>query len=226
MARLARIVVPGVPHHIVQRGNRRQDVFFGDSDKDRYIELIARSCREHGVDIWSWCVMTNHVHFIAVPHQEDSLAKCFSEAHVRYTRLINSREKWKGHLWQGRFSSCPMDEKYLLAAVRYVEHNPVRAKIVDLPWDFKYSSAAYHIGKIVTDLLIKNDQILQNLIDDWHSFLSDGNSADELASIRKEESGGRPIGSKSFIEDLEKKLSRSLIRKKAGRPDFLIGDSH
>ena len=218
MARLARIVVPGVPHHIVQRGNRRQDVFFGDSDKDRYIEFIGRSCEGHGVDIWSWCVMSNHVHFIAVPAKEASFAKCFSEAHVRYTRMINTREKWKGHLWQGRFSSSPLDERYLLAAVRYVERNPVRAKMVRLPWEYKYSSASYHIGEKSTDFLIQNDRVLQNLIDDWRSYLHNSDSAEDLAKIRKEESGGRPIGNESFIEKLEKKLNRSLNRKTAGRP--------
>jgi len=218
MARLARIVVPEIPHHIVQRGNRRQDIFFSDSDKNRYIEFIGKACEDHGVDIWSWCLMTNHVHFIAVPGQEDSFAKCFSEAHVRYTRMINTREKWKGHLWQGRFSSSPLDEKYLLAAVRYVERNPVRAKMVQLPWDYKYSSAAYHIGERSTDPLIKNDQTLQSLIGDWYTYLYDGDSEDDLAMIRKEESGGRPIGSELFIKKLEKKLNRSFNRKIAGRP--------
>ena len=218
MARLTRIVMPGVPHHIVQRGNRRQDVFFGDSDKDCYIEFISRACEGHGVDIWSWCVMSNHVHFIAVPEKEDSLAKCFSEAHVRYTRMINSREKWKGHLWQGRFGSSPLDEKYLLAAVRYVERNPVRAGMVLLPWEYKYSSALYHVGEKRSDPLIKNDQVLQDLIDDWRTYLHNGDSEDDLTRIRKEESGGRPIGSESFIEKLEKELNRSFNRKAAGRP--------
>lgn len=210
--------MPGVPHHIVQRGNRRQDVFFGDSDKNHYIELVGRACKDHGVDIWSWCVMSNHVHFIAVPEREGSFANCFSEAHVRYTRMINTREKWKGHLWQGRFSSSPLDERYLLAAVRYVERNPVRARMVQLPWEYKYSSASYHIGKRSTDPLVKNDQTLQNLIDDWRTYLYDSDNEDDLVIIRKEESGGRPIGSESFIEKLEKKLNRSFNRKTAGRP--------
>ncbi|MCK5540879.1 MAG: transposase [Deltaproteobacteria bacterium] len=218
MARLARIVVPEIPHHIVQRGNRRQDVFFGDSDKNRYIEFIGKACEDHGVDIWSWCLMSNHVHFIAVPEREGSFAKCFSEAHVRYTRMINTREKWKGHLWQGRFSSSPLDENYLLAATRYVERNPVRARMVQLPWEFKYSSAAYRIGEKSADPLISNDQTLQDLIDDWRTYLYNGDSEEDLAKIRKEESGGRPIGSKSFIENLEKELSRSFNRKPVGRP--------
>jgi len=218
MARLARIVVPGVPHHIVQRGNRRQDVFFSDADKNLYIDLISKACAKHGVDIWSWCLMSNHVHFIAVPAQDNSLAKCFSDAHVRYTRMINLREKWQGHLWQGRFSSSPLDERYLLAAVRYVERNPVRAKMVRLPWEYEYSSASYHTGEKKIDPLIKNDRTLHDLIDSWRDYLDNKDADDDLSRIRKEESGGRPIGSESFIKDLEKKLNRSLDRGTPGRP--------
>ena len=218
MARLARIVVPGVPHHIVQRGNRRQAVFFSDSDKDDYIELISNACEKHGVDIWSWCIMSNHVHFIAVPAKENSLAKCFSDAHVRYTRMINLRERWKGHLWQGRFSSSPLDERYLLAVVRYVERNPVRAKIVRLPWKYKYSSAPYHIGEREVDPLIKNDQTLQALIDNWRDYLHNKDEDDDLSRIRREESGGRPIGTESFIKGLESKLKKSFDRGMPGRP--------
>ena len=218
MARLARIVVPGVPHHIVQRGNRRQNVFFGDADKNAYLELISNACAKHGVDIWSWCLMSNHVHFIAVPAAEDSLSNCFSDAHVRYTRRINLREKWKGHLWQGRFSSSPLDERYLLAAVRYVERNPVRAKMVRLPWEYEFSSAPYHIGARDVDPLIRNDRTLQNLIENWLDYLHDQDAEDDLSRIRKEESGGRPIGSEAFIKDLEISLNRSFDRGTPGRP--------
>ena len=217
MARLARIVVPGVPHHIVQRGNRRQEVFFGNADKNAYLEFLSDACAKYGVDIWSWCLMSNHVHFIAVPGAEDSLAKCFSDAHVRYTRRINLREKWKGHLWQGRFSSSPLDERYLLAAVRYVERNPVRAKMVRLPWEYEYSSAPYHIGARTADPLIKNDRTLLDLIENWRDYLYIKDEEDDLSRIRKEETGGRPIGTKSFIKDLETQLNRSFNRGTPGR---------
>jgi putative transposase len=218
MSRLARIVVPGLPHHVVQRGNRRQDVFFSPADKNYYIDLISKACAKHGVDIWSWCLMSNHVHFIAVPAREDSLAKCFSDAHVRYTRMINLREKWKGHLWQGRFSSSALDERYLLAAVRYVERNPVRAKMVRFPWDYEFSSASYHLGAKEADPLIKNDNILQELIENWHDYLDNRDEEDDLARIRKEESRGRPIGTESFIKSLENQLNRSFTRNHPGRP--------
>jgi putative transposase len=218
MGRLARIVVSGIPHHVVQRGNRRMDVFFSDADREQYIDFLSSACEKYGVDIWSWCLMSNHVHFIAVPKQEDSLAKCFSDAHVKYTRMINFREKWKGHLWQGRFSSSPLHDQYLLAAVRYVERNPVRAKIVRLPWKYEYSSTQYHIGKTESDPLIKNDGVLLDMIDNWREYLHNKDDEDDLNKIRKEEAGGRPIGHEGFIKSIENKLKRKFDRKPMGRP--------
>src|SRR5215831_4203837 len=129
MARLARVVVPGMPHHITQRGNRRQTTFFCDDDYHAYLELMAHWCRQCHVDIWAYCLMPNHVHLIAVPESEAGLRQAIGEAHRRYTRRINFRERWRGHLWQGRFGSFVMDEPYLLAAARYIELNPVRARL-------------------------------------------------------------------------------------------------
>jgi REP element-mobilizing transposase RayT len=116
MARLARLVVPGMPHHVTQRGNRRQQTFFNDGDYAAYRELMAQWCREYAVEIWGYCLMPNHVHLIAVPSAEDGLRLAIGEAHERYTRRINFRERWRGYLWQGRFASFVMDEPYLLAA--------------------------------------------------------------------------------------------------------------
>ena len=114
MARIARIVVPKMPHHITQRGNRRQKAFFNEGDYREYIALMSASCNLHGVEIWAYCLMCNHVHLIAVPEKPESLRHAIGEAHRRYTRAINFRNKWRGHLWQERFASFPMDEKYLL----------------------------------------------------------------------------------------------------------------
>ena len=130
MARLARVVVPGMPHHVTQRGNRRQETFFRDDDYQAYLELMAEFCGQHGVEVWGYCLMPNHVHLIAVPKSEDGLRRAIGEAHRRYTRRINFREGWRGHLWQGRFASFVMDDDYLLAAARYIELNPVRARMV------------------------------------------------------------------------------------------------
>lgn len=133
MARIARVVAEHYPHHITQRGNRRQDTFFCDGDYRDYIKLMAEWCGKGSVKIWVYCLMPNHVHLIAVPESVEGLRRAIGEAHRRYTCQINFREKWKGHLWQGRFSSFLMDEKYLLAATRYVELNPVKAGLASTP---------------------------------------------------------------------------------------------
>src|SRR3989337_4593233 len=127
MARLARVVAPGLPHHLTQRGNRRQETFFCEEDYRTYIRLVAEWCREYKVDVWAYCLMPNHVHMIVVPETENGLRRAIGEAHRLYTRHINFREGWRGHLWQGRFASYPMEENHLLATARYVELNPVRA---------------------------------------------------------------------------------------------------
>ena len=132
--------------------------------------------------------------------------------------MINFREKWSGFLWQGRFKSSPLDDKYLLAAVRYVERNPVRAKIVRTPWKYEYSSAAYHFGKQKFDPLIKNDDTLQDMIDSWSEYLQNKDDDNDLFKIRREESGGRPIGTETFIKSIETKLKRSFNRGYPGRP--------
>lgn len=145
MARIARVIAPGYPHHVTQRGNRRQETFFCEEDYEVYLSLMAEWCRKCRVDIWSWCLMPNHVHLIAVPQSEEGLARAIGEAHRRYTRRINFRERWRGHLWQERFASFPMDETYLLAAARYVEMNPVHAGLVKRPEDYRWSSARAHL---------------------------------------------------------------------------------
>src|SRR5271166_3831232 len=133
MPRLARVVVPGLPHHITQRGNRRQQTFFCDEDYRSYLELIGEWCGVHQVAVWAYCLMPNHIHLIAVPQSADGLRRAIGEAHRRYTRTVNFREGWRGHLWQGRFASFVLDEPYLLTAARYVELNPVRAGLINSP---------------------------------------------------------------------------------------------
>jgi putative transposase len=145
MARIARVVVPGFPHHVTQRGNRRQQTFFCDDDYLAYIDLMAEWCRAYNVAIWPWCLMPNHVHLIAVPANAEGLARAIGEAHRRYTRRINFREQWRGHLWQERFASFPMDNRYLLATARYIEMNPVAANLVRNPGEYPWSSVRAHL---------------------------------------------------------------------------------
>ncbi len=162
MARVARVVVPDVPHHVTQRRNRRQDVFFSDADRIEYLRLMAEWCSVSGVGIWACYLMPNHVHLVAVPEREDSLARGIGEAHGRYTRMVNFYKGWKGYLWQGRFASFPMDEPYLLAAARYVELSPVRARLVRRAEDYAWSSAQAHLaGK--DDSLVKVQPMLERV---------------------------------------------------------------
>jgi len=162
--------------------------------------------------------MSNHVHFVAVPLETDSLARCFSEAHVRYTRRINNREVWKGHLWQARFGSSVLDENHLIAAVRYVERNPVRAGIVKEAWEYPWSSAAFHTGTVHEVGIISSDNMLQELVGDWKTYLTEKDEDSFVESVRRESFVNRPLGDAAFINVLEEQFRLRLSRGKAGRP--------
>lgn len=212
MARIARVVVTDIPHHVIQRGNRRQTTFFNDGDYAAYKSIMAEQCRKHRVAVWAYCFMPNHVHMILVPEGEYGFNMAIGEAHRRYTRMINFRERWRGHLWQERFSSYPMDEKYLIAAARYIEQNPVRAQLVKNPADWKWSSASSHLRGIDDGFVVVKP--LLDILGDWHAFLySDAESADLL---RAHERTGRPLGAETFVEQCERQLSRNLKRQKPG----------
>src|SRR5437762_754215 len=146
MARLARIVAPGLPHHVTQRGNRREPIFFEDGDQDIYRDLLAKQCQKARVEILAYCLMPNHVHLIVVPGDEHGLARAIGEAHRRYTNFINARGRWIGHLFQARFASVVMDEEHLIAAARYVSLNPVRARLVKRAEDWPWSSVRAHLA--------------------------------------------------------------------------------
>jgi len=214
MARLARVVIPGLPHHITQRGNRRQQTFFNNGDYAAYLELMGQWCKELGVQIWSYCLMPNHAHLIAVPKTEDGLRRAIGEAHRRYTRRVNFREDCRGHLWQGRFASFVMDEPYLLAAARYIELNPVRAKMVVAPSNYRWSSARAHLkGK--DDGLVKVSPLLK-MAGNWRRLLTSAASEEEIELFRQHERTGRVLGDENFQNRLEKNLGRVLRRQKPG----------
>jgi REP-associated tyrosine transposase len=214
MARIARVIAAGIPHHVTQRGNRRMTTFFGDEDYQAYISLQAEWCRKCGVEIWGYCLMPNHVHLIAVPDSEESLRRGIGEAHRRYSRMVNFRENWRGHLWQGRFSSFPMDESYLLAAARYVEMNPVRAHLTPDAVSWPWSSARAHLAG-TDDELVKVTPLLE-MAGDWRLFLEGAGEEDTLNEIRRHERSGRPLGAEGFVERLESALERTLKRGKPG----------
>lgn len=174
MERMDSAVAPGIPHHVTQRGNRRQQTFFNDEDYLAYLaylELMSEWCRNYSVKTWAYFLMPNHVHLIVVPETKEGLKLAIGEAHRRYTRRINFREGWRGHLWQGRFSSFILDERYLMACARYIERNPVRSGLVKKPEDWPWSSAGSHI-KGVDDILVTTEPLLNLVRKSWKSFLS------------------------------------------------------
>jgi putative transposase len=188
--------------------------FFSDADYRYYIAQMAESCRRNGVEVWAYCLMPNHVHLIAVPPHEDSLRAAVAEAHRRYTRRVNFRENWRGHLWQERFASFPMDEHHLLAAARYVEQNPVRARLVREPWEWKWSSASAHVaGK--DDVLARAAPLLE-MVGDWRGFVGRPVEQEQAELLRVHSRTGRPLGAQQFVKRLEAQIGRLLRRQRPG----------
>jgi putative transposase len=179
------------------------------------MSLMKEWCGHHNVDVWAYCLMPNHVHLIVVPDSEDGLRRAIGEAHRRYTRHINFRKKWRGHLWQGRFASYIMDEYHLLTAVRYVELNPVRARLVKRPEQWAWSSASAHIaGK--NDGLVNVAPMIDLVHENWNKYLSTPVPENHLETMRSHERTGRPLGSDDFVSRLEQKLGRALAPQKPG----------
>lgn len=213
MARLARVIVPGLPHHVTQRGNRREPIFFEDGDQEVYRDLLAEQARRRGVEVWAYCLMPNHVHLVLTPRDELGLGLAVGEAHRRYTNFVNARGRWTGHLFQSRFASVVMDEAHLLAAARYVPMNPVRARLAARPEDWPWSSARAHLAGADDDLVAVGP--LLDRIGDFALFLADGHDRAAEQALRVAETTGRPLGNAAFVADLERILGRRLAR---GRP--------
>jgi putative transposase len=215
MARMARVVVPFYPHHVTQRGNRRQKTFFDERDYAGYLELMSKFCRKARTQVWAYCLMPNHVHLVMVPSHVDGLRGALAETHRRYTLEVNGRKQWRGHLWQERFHSCPMDEAYLMAAVRYVERNPVVSRLCGRPQDWPWSSAVAHLqGR--DDGLVQVEPMLSR-VDDWAAYLSQSGREEINADISKHSRTGRPLGDEGFVLALEEITGRVLTRRSPGR---------
>lgn len=214
MSRLARVVAPGLPHHVTQRGNRRQVTFFDDGDYAAYLEILGEQLAACSVALWAYCLMPNHVHLILVPEAADGLAAAVGEAHRRYSRRVNFREGWRGFLWQGRFASFPLEGAHLAAAARYVELNPVRAGLAARPEDWPWSSARAHLeGRSEGHL---DASALVECLGDWRTLLAGGLDDGEVEALRRHERTGRPFGSDRFVARLERALGRSLAKRKPG----------
>jgi putative transposase len=220
MPRLARSVCAQVPHHITQRGNRREQVFFTDEDRQAYLGWLKEYAEKHEVDILAYCLMTNHIHLVAIPRTEDGLQQTLKPLHMRYAQRINRTRGWKGHLWQGRFFSSALDEAYLWAAIRYVERNPVRARMVRKAENYRWSSAAAHCRLMPDDVLTTNSSWRKQFeaIGDWSAWLAQGDEPQEMEVLRRNADKGLPCGSEKFIRKLEKLTGRALQYRPQGRP--------
>lgn len=217
MPRQARIVIPYTAHHITQRGNYRQNIFDNDTDYKQYCEWINEYAQEKGLDILAYCLMKNHVHFVVVPKAENDLALVFKTVHMRYAHYVNRQHQVHGHLWQGRFYSCILDDAHLYRAIRYVENNPIRAKIVKKAWDYEWSSAKDHskerdkpLIKITVHKEIKEGK-------PWQEYLQE-NDSEMTEEIRLKTDRGLVVGTDKFVVKLEKLLNRSLKCLNPGRP--------
>ena len=215
MARLARLVIPGLPHHVTQRGNGRGQTFFEESDYALYRDLFSAAAQRAGCAVWAYCLMPNHIHAIIVPSDEDGLRRTFGDLHRRYTSYINARARRTGHLWQGRFGSVAIDEPHLHNALRYVSLNPVRARLVKRAADWPWSSVRAHLAG-TDDGLVTVAPALER-IDDFAAFLADDiDEAAAYAALRKAESIGRPIGDADWVKMLEARTGRTLAPARRG----------
>ena len=216
MSRVARIVVPGFPHHITQRGNRKADIFETDEDRLAYLCFLKKYAAQYNLSVYAYCLMANHIHLVAVPGDELTLGKALRDAHTVYAMYFNTRTVFSGHVWQGRFFSCPLDEAHLWAAVRYVERNPVKAGLVERAEQYRWSSAAAHCG-LFTDELLSTDFPPPGIVEDWSAWLAQPDEESVTDYIRQQTQTGRPCGNESFLDQVEALLNRTVRRKKPGR---------
>ena len=218
MPRCARVAPPGFPLHVTHRGNRRGAIFLRSGDQRRYLEILREEAVRWRLAIWSYCLMPNHVHLLVLGVESASLARTIGHAHRRYARTINKREGWTGHLWANRFFSSLLDEPHAWAAVRYVETNPVRARLVAVATDYPWSSARAHTGKR-TDRLLAPDRPFPGDVEDWSGWLTGQQDPAVLQRLRANTTAGRPSGSSQFIRSVEARLGRRVVgRPRGGQP--------
>ena len=219
MPRIARVICPGLPHHVTQRGNRRGTVFFTDGDRKVYLRWLQEYAGKHAIDVLAYCLMTNHVHLVVVPTTRHGLHRALRTLHMRYAQRINRMRDWKGHLWQGRYFASALDETYCWSAIRYVECNPVRAGMIGKAESYPWSSAAAHCS-------FRSDPVLTTevswrrrceAVGNWSAWLAGGDDQASLDTLRRHANRGLPCGSPAFVEMLEKTTGRKLQRRPQGR---------
>ena len=225
MPRIARVVVEGVPYHVTQRGNARQEVFLNDADYRLYLDLLQENARLRDLAVWAYCLMPNHIHLICVPGTKYSLWRALARTHADYARYFNIQRGRCGHLWQARFFSCPLDPSHLWHAMAYVERNPVRAGLTQHPERYPWSSAAAHSNPLSRDALVQLEPWLEQYGHNrWKEVLHSSVSDEAFAErIREASLRGRPLGTESFVRMLEVQTGRRLSPRAPGRPSRRSG---
>ena len=231
MSKLPRVIIPGLPHHITQRGNRRCDIFLDPEDRQVFMHILTEASRRYSLHHTSYCLMTNHIHLVSAPEYEGSISAAMRDSLGPYAVYFNNKYALKGHLWQGRYYACALDAPRFWAAVGYVERNPVRAGMVERAEMYRWSSAAAHCG-------LRGDPIVEPLPESpssircWSMWLAEEEGEALLKAIRLNTSTGRPYGSEEFVRGLELRLGRRLLVRPGGRPRrskssqwFEFGDS-
>lgn len=217
MARQARVTLADTPHHVSQRGNRGEPVFFERADFETYRDIMTEQCAARDVEIWAWCLLPNQVHLIARPDQPDYLARAIGEAHRRYTRHINDKQGWRGHLFQDRFFSYAMDDGAVSDAAHFIESLPVMAQIAPAPEKYLWSSARAHLQDRADPLLAAHKPLLERTAD-WAAFLSMPLPRKVMDDIAMHLQTGRPRGEGAFLDRIEDKLGRRVRALPIGRP--------
>ena len=223
MVRSPRIVIPGVPHHVTQRGNNCQDVFLRPEDRSMYLKALSRYAGKYELDILGYCLMTNHVHLLVTPRSEESLSLGMGQTHWRYSQAFNRFHDRSGHLWQGRFYSCPLDDVHAYRTLSYIETNPVRARIVRKAWDYPWSSAQCHVGMDDPPRWLKMAPWSEwSNPKEWKGQLEIKPEDTYLEAIHRHTLRGHPLGNDGFISRLEKKLGCRLRPRPIGRPSVSV----
>ena len=214
MPRASRIVIPNAAHHVIQRGNRQQRVFFDDEDRAAYISMLTNGLKRYGTRCLAWCLMDNHIHLILVPQSVDGLRAPLASAHTNYAQFANRKLGVSGHLFQGRFLSYPMDDAHLLVAARYIENNPVKAGMVLHAEDWRWSSARAHIAGH-SDGLTDTQQLGEHIAN-WRAMLVGGlEASDQIEAALKT---GRPLGTPQWVAQMAASFGRLFAAPQMGRP--------
>ncbi|HUR39989.1 MAG TPA: transposase [Verrucomicrobiae bacterium] len=220
MPRIARPVFPGLPHHVTQRGNRQADIFLCNADRTQYLEWLKEYCAAAEVEMIAYCLMRNHVHFVAILLAADSFERVFHRLHTRYAQRFNRITGFKGHVMQGRYFSAALDESHLWTAIRYVERNPVRAGMVQKAQDYAWSSAAMHCGLRTDPVVNGRNALPRDFVStaDWPKWLSSEEDSTQVNLLRTQSLRGLPCGSDDFVSSLEMRAGVPLKRRPRGRP--------